>query len=103
MTAAMILGAGLGKRLRPLTDELPKPLVPVGDRPIVAHVLERLRAGGIERAVLNTHHLPERFESVLGALPLPLDLVHEPELYGTAGGVANAAPLLGPGTIVVWN
>jgi mannose-1-phosphate guanylyltransferase len=100
----MILAAGLGTRLRPLTDELPKPLVPVGDRPAVAHVAARLAAAGVTEAALNTHHLAGAFtEAVLAALPLTLRVVHEPAILGTGGGVANAAPLLGEGDVVVWN
>lgn len=100
----MILAAGLGTRLRPLTFELPKPLVPVGDRPAVAHVAERLAAAGIDAVVLNIHHLVAAFTpDVLRALPLPFTVVHEPEILGTGGGVANAAPILGEGDVVVWN
>ena len=53
---AMVLAAGLGTRLRPLTDLLPKPLVPIGDRPMLAHVVRRLRDAGCERIVVNAHH-----------------------------------------------
>ncbi|MEJ7733049.1 MAG: sugar phosphate nucleotidyltransferase [Polyangiaceae bacterium] len=103
-SAAMVLAAGLGTRLRPLSDELPKPLVPIGDRPALAHVLDRLRAGGIARAVLNTFHLPAAFTPPrLEALPLPLEIVRETELLGTAGGVANAADRLGEGDVLLWN
>jgi mannose-1-phosphate guanylyltransferase len=101
---AMILAAGLGTRLRPLTDELPKPLVPVGDRSVLAHIAERLAAAGIEEAVLNTHHLAEAFtRERLGRLPIRVAVVNEPSILGTAGGLANAAPLLGEGDVVVWN
>jgi mannose-1-phosphate guanylyltransferase len=101
---AMILAAGLGTRLRPLTDERPKPLVPVGDRPAVAHVAAQLAAAGITEAVLNTHHLAAAFtEEILAALPLRLTVVHEDAILGTGGGVANAAPHLGGGDVVVWN
>ena len=104
MTTAMILAAGYGTRLRPLTDELPKPLVPVGDRPMIAHVVDRLRAGGVLRAVVNAHHLAEAFgPAVLGALPIPVEVIHEAAILGTAGGVANAAHALGEGDVVVWN
>jgi mannose-1-phosphate guanylyltransferase len=101
----MILAAGLGTRLRPLTDELPKPLVPVGDRPVIAHVAERLAAAGIREAAINTHHLADAFtEAVLAPLPLALHVIHEPTVLDTAGGIANAAPLLGADTeVVVWN
>src|SRR5215475_3749531 len=100
---AMILAAGLGTRLRPLTDELPKPLVPVGDRPAVAHVAARLAAAGVCEAVLNTHHLASAFTPErLAGLPIAVHPIHEPEILGTAGAVANAAALLGEGPVVVW-
>jgi mannose-1-phosphate guanylyltransferase len=101
MARVMVLSAGLGTRLRPLSDELPKPLVPVGDQPILGHVLAWLRAHGFARAVVNTHHLPEAFASAV--LPMPVDLIHEPIIRGTAGGIAGARHLLGPEPIVVWN
>lgn len=100
----MILAAGLGTRLRPLTDELPKPLVPVGDRPAVAHIAERLARAGITEAVLNTHHLAAAFTPArIEPLPLRLRVIHEAAILGTGGGVANAAALLGAGDVVVWN
>jgi mannose-1-phosphate guanylyltransferase len=100
----MILAAGLGTRLRPLTDELPKPLVPIGDRPVLAHIAARLAAAGIRQAVLNTHHLATAFSrDQLAALPLRIEVIHEPRILGTAGGVAHAAPYLGDGDAIVWN
>lgn len=100
----MILAAGLGTRLRPLTDELPKPLVPIGDRAAVAHIAERLAGAGIREAVLNTHHLAEAFTPArIDALPLRLRVIHEPSILGTGGGVANAAELLGAGDVILWN
>lgn len=94
---AMVLAAGLGTRLRPLTLERPKPAVPVGNRPLARFALDEVAKLGIVRAVLNTHHLG-------GALPgwlephapegVALDFVHEPELLGTGGGLRNAWPLL---------
>lgn len=103
MTAAMVLAAGLGTRLRPLTDELPKPLMPVGDRTALAHVVEALARAGVERVVVNTHHLADRFAAAITALPVEAHVVHEPAILGTAGGIANAASLLGEGDVVVWN
>jgi len=100
----MILAAGLGTRLRPLTAELPKPLVPVGDRPALAHIAERLAAAGIVAAALNTHHLAAAFTPErLAGLPIALHVLHEPLVLGTAGGIANAAGILGEGDVVVWN
>jgi mannose-1-phosphate guanylyltransferase len=101
---AMILAAGLGTRLRPLTDELPKPLCPIGDRPALSHIGVRLAEAGIRQACLNTHHLAAAFSGEqLAALPLDLRVLHEPRILGTAGGIANAAPHLGDGDVVVWN
>jgi mannose-1-phosphate guanylyltransferase len=102
--AAMVLAAGYGTRLRPLTEELPKPLVPIGDRPLLQHLAERLRAAGIRRLVINSHHHADAFgRAALAALGLPVELLHEPEILGTAGGVHNARDALGPGDVVVWN
>jgi mannose-1-phosphate guanylyltransferase len=98
----MVLAAGLGSRLRPLTHVLPKPLVPVGDRPALAHVLDRLAAAGVGRVVVNAHHGREKLEQFLVAHP-GVALSVEPELLGTAGGVARAASLLGAGDVLVWN
>ena len=99
----MLLCAGFGTRLRPLTDELPKPLVPIGDRPILGHIAATLAAAGFERAVANVHHLAERFEEMRPRLPLELQLLHEPAIRGTAGGVAGARDELGPDSALVWN
>jgi mannose-1-phosphate guanylyltransferase len=101
----MILAAGLGTRLRPLTAELPKPLVPVGDRPVLAHVAAQLARAGIRDAAVNTYHLADAFtEAVLASLPLALHVLHEHEILGTAGGIANAAATLGDeAEVVVWN
>jgi mannose-1-phosphate guanylyltransferase len=100
----MILAAGLGTRLRPLTDELPKPLVPVGDRPVVADVAEQLARAGFTRAVMNVCHRAEAFTPErLGGLPLAIDLVREDVVLGTGGAVANAARELGEGDVLLWN
>ncbi len=99
----MVLCAGLGTRLRPLTEELPKPLVPIGDRSILAHVTDRLVRSGFDSLVINTHWLPEAFPPVLGTLPVAVRSVHEPAIRGTAGGVAGARSLLGPAPVLVWN
>jgi mannose-1-phosphate guanylyltransferase len=112
MRSAMILSAGLGTRLRPLTDELPKPLVPVGDRPAVAHIQAHLHRSGWARQIVNTHYQMERFEQedqAAGFLPGTVFL-HEPTILGTAGALANArdAGVLGDlgssdAGVLVWN
>lgn len=103
MPTAMVLCAGLGTRLRPLTDELPKPLMPVGDRSALAHVLVSLREAGLHRAVVNAHHLASAFSPEGLVEGVDVALSHEPEILGTAGGIAKAAPLLGDGDVLVWN
>lgn len=103
MQAAMVLSAGLGTRLRPLTDELPKPLMPIGDRPALAHILDALAEAGVSRAVVNTHHLARELASFRSPAALELRLSHETEILGTAGGLAKASPLLGEGDVLVWN
>lgn len=99
--AAMILCAGLGTRLRPLTDERAKPMVPVGDRPALAHVVERVRLAVPARIVVNVHHRPEDVRA--WAEPEGIAVSHERELLGTAGGVTRASVLLGSGDVLVWN
>ena len=99
--AAMILCAGLGTRLRPLTEERAKPMVPVGDRPALAHVVERVRLAIPARIVVNVHHRPEDVRA--WAEPEGIAVSHERELLGTAGGVTRASVLLGSGDVLVWN
>jgi mannose-1-phosphate guanylyltransferase len=103
MTAALILAAGFGTRLRPLTLELPKPAVPVGDRPLIAHVAQACRAGGATRLVANAHHEHEKLLAVISAYGLNIHVTVEAQIRGTAGGVAGARALLGPGSVLVWN
>ncbi len=95
---AMVLAAGLGTRLRPITYEIAKPMVPVLDRPVMAHIVDLLERHGVEEIVANLHHFPEPISDYFG------DRVayrYEPELLGTAGGVRNCADLLGDGTFLV--
>ena len=101
---AMVLAAGLGTRLRPLTDWVPKPLAWLGDRPQIDHVLAALGRAGFERAVVNTHHLHEAFDDAWAARQsLPVDRVFEPSILGTAGGLHNARVLLGEGEVLLTN
>jgi NDP-sugar pyrophosphorylase family protein len=96
----MILAAGLGTRLRPLTDHCPKALVPIGDRSVLAHVAEKLR--GFDRIVVNAHHHADQIERAAGALGLGCSV--EADLLGTAGGIAKARrENRVDGDVVVWN
>jgi mannose-1-phosphate guanylyltransferase len=99
----MVLAAGLGTRLRPLTDVRAKPLVPVGDRPALAHVLDRLRAAGATRIVVNAHHRADDVRAFVAAQPGGVTVSEERDLLGTAGGLAHARALLGEGDVLVWN
>lgn len=101
MPAAMILCAGRGTRLRPLTDWIAKPMVPVGDAPAVAHVAARLQRAGYERLAINVHHRPDDLRAWAKASGAAIS--EERELLGTAGGVARARELLGDGDVLVWN
>jgi NDP-sugar pyrophosphorylase family protein len=103
---AFVLGAGLGKRLRPLTDELPKPLVPIFGKPLISFALDHLIAAGVGSFVVNTHHLPEKFAASLGARNYrgrPLHLVHEPVLLETGGGLKNVERLLTDENFLVYS
>jgi N-acetyl-alpha-D-muramate 1-phosphate uridylyltransferase len=94
-TTGMVLAAGLGLRMRPITDHLPKPLVPLGGRALVDHALDRLEAAGVGRAVVNTHYKGEMLARHLAARRKPtITLSVEDELLETGGGVAKALPLL---------
>ena len=95
---AMVLAAGLGTRLKPLTFELPKPMVPVLDRPVMAHIVGALARQGFDEIVANLHHYPETIERYFGDR---LTYRLEEELLGTAGGVRNVADFFGEEEIVV--
>ncbi len=101
MATVMVLAAGYGTRLRPLTDEVPKPMVPLGDRPLVAQILAQLKAQGFDSAVLNTHHLPDAF-SQLEVPEVEYLLNYEPRILGSGGGVRAVLPSL-DSPCVVWN
>ncbi|MBM4373661.1 MAG: nucleotidyltransferase family protein [Deltaproteobacteria bacterium] len=97
----MILAAGHGTRLRPLTEELPKPLVPIGDRPLLRHVVEALRGAGFGPLVANAHHLAELM--VGAGRDLDVEVVCERSILGTGGGVRHASEALGRGDVLVVN
>lgn len=102
MLPVIVLCAGLGTRLLPLTRTRPKPLLPVGDRPALLHIASALSEWGVDSAVVNIHHLASIFLSELKGLPFKFQAVNEPEIRGTAGGIAGARPLLGDGPAVAW-
>ena len=97
MSAAMILAAGRGERMRPLTDHTPKPLLPVGGKPLIVWHLEKLVQAGFGPIVINHAHLGEEIEAVLGdgeAFGTEIRYSREAEALETAGGIATALPLL---------
>ena len=93
----MVFAAGLGTRLAPLTQRLPKPVVPLMNRPLARYSLEALAAAGVERCALNTHHLADAVpEALEGHVPTGMTarFVHEPKLLGTGGGLRHALTAL---------
>lgn len=93
---AMVMAAGLGTRMRPLTDTLPKPMVPVAGKPLIDHALDRLAEAGIARAVVNVHHFPEAVEGHLAGRSLPQVTISDERalLLETGGGMVKAQDLL---------
>jgi mannose-1-phosphate guanylyltransferase len=91
---AMVLAAGLGTRLRPLTYEITKPMVPVLDRPVMAHILDLLQRHGFEDVIANLHYFPDSIKAYFGEGG-GLSYRYEPELLGTAGGVRACAEFFG--------
>ena len=104
---AMILAAGRGERLRPLTDEVPKPLVELGGKPLIEHHLESLAAGGFREIVINQGHLGDRLRDVLGDGGRWGLNIHwsdeQPRALETGGGIFKALPLLGSAPFLVVN
>jgi N-acetyl-alpha-D-muramate 1-phosphate uridylyltransferase len=96
---AMVLAAGRGERMRPLTERLPKPLVAVAGKPLIDHVLDRLAAAGVERAVVNVHYLADLIERHLKTRKVPQIIISDERdrLLDTGGGVVKALGMLGPG------
>jgi len=133
ITQAFVLGAGLGTRLRPLTDDLPKPLIPIFQKPLITFALDHLIQAGVKSFVINTHHIPSAFDDVFGRdaalrrpqgndLPGPggrpsgpslpihssyrdceVTFQHEPEILGTGGGIKNIERLLKPEPFVSYS
>ena len=102
---AMLLAAGLGKRMQPLTLTRPKPLIEVAGRSLADHVLDRLEAAGVERVVVNVHYFADQMEAHLAARPRPPTVISDERagLLDSGGGVLKALPLLGTAPFIVCN
>jgi N-acetyl-alpha-D-muramate 1-phosphate uridylyltransferase len=99
---AMVLAAGLGTRLRPVTDALPKPLIELNGRTLLDHAIDRLAGAGVEYAVVNTHYMAAKVADQLSHRKAPqIEISYEAELLETGGGVARALPSLGEVFFVV--
>lgn len=101
-THAMVLAAGFGKRLKPLTDTMPKPLIPVAGRCMLDRTLDRLEEAGVQNLVVNAHYLADRIALHLKERP-DIVLLYEDEILETGGGVAHALPYLGNDPFFVAN
>jgi MurNAc alpha-1-phosphate uridylyltransferase len=93
----MVLAAGLGVRMRPLTDRMPKPLVPVAGSPLLDHVLDKLADAGVSEAIVNVHYLPDQIIDHVAKRSHPRVIISDERdtVLGTGGGVVKALPLLG--------
>ena len=103
---AMILAAGAGSRLSPLTDNTPKALVPFQGKPLLEIILKRLKYGGFNDVVINVHHFADQIVDYLNSSTFPdmnIELSHEKELLDTGGGIKNAAHLLGDEPVLFHN
>lgn len=102
----MILAAGRGTRLAPLTETMPKPMIPITSEPLIVHQLRWLHRAGIRDVVINLHHLGEQIERHLGRggdFGVRIRYSREEELLDTGGGIARALPMLAPGPFLVLN
>jgi NDP-sugar pyrophosphorylase family protein len=102
----MIMAAGIGTRLRPVTDFIPKPMAPIVNRPALYHILRLLQRHGLREVVINLHHLPDIVTDYFGdgsRIGMDIHYSFEPELLGTAGGVKNNADFLGDGSFLVMS
>jgi MurNAc alpha-1-phosphate uridylyltransferase len=103
---AMVMAAGLGKRMRPLTASRPKPLVEVAGKALIDHVLDRLRSAGVKKIVVNVHYLADSLEAHLKARAKDFDVVVSDErglLLETGGGMIRAAPMIEADSFLVIN
>jgi dTDP-glucose pyrophosphorylase len=100
---AVVMAGGFGTRLRPLTENTPKPMLPVGDRPLLEHIIGRLRDHGIQRVDVTTHYQPEKIRDHFGdggAFGVELNYINEAEPLGTAGALGLVAPPAGPQVVI---
>ncbi len=103
---AMVMAAGLGTRMRPLTDTRPKPLIEVAGKPLIDHVLDRLRAAGVRRVIVNVHYMADALEAHLRDAARGLEVIVSDErarLMETGGGLVQARHLLGDAPVLVVN
>lgn len=102
---AMVLAAGLGKRMRPLTETMPKPMVPVGGRPLIDWGLDALAVAGVREAVVNVHYLPEQLTAYLATRTRPRIAISDERdsLLDSGGGIVKALPMLGSDPFFVLN
>ena len=101
---AMVMAAGLGTRLRPLTDFLPKPMMPVANRPVLHHLLNLLQRHDVREVGINVHAFPELIQAYFGdgsSLGMTIEWSHEEELLGTAGGTKKLEEFWGGETILI--
>lgn len=105
VSTAMVLAAGLGTRMRPLTDDRPKPLVKLAGKALIDHVLDRLAAAAVMKAVVNVHYMADQIEDHLAGRQAPEVVISDERdaLLDTGGGVARALPLLGEGPFFIHN
>ncbi len=106
MEKAFVLGAGLGTRLKALTERLPKPLIPVHQKPLATYALDHLLAAGFREFIVNTHHRPDAWGDTFPTgryRDCPLTFRHEPDILETAGGIANIAGLVAGEDFAVYN
>ncbi|WP_444959250.1 nucleotidyltransferase family protein [Microbulbifer sp. ZKSA002] len=105
---AMVLAAGFGRRMRPLTDQTPKPLLPIAGKPLIEYAIERLAAIGVQKVVINLGYLGPKIRQQLGSgsrwgLDIHYSVEHEEEPLETAGGILKALPLIGDSSFLVVN
>jgi N-acetyl-alpha-D-muramate 1-phosphate uridylyltransferase len=102
---AMVLAAGLGLRMRPLTDRIPKPLIEVAGKPLLDHVLDKLGNAGVGQAVVNVHYLPDQIIDHVAGRTRPRVIISDErdQVLGTGGGIVKALPMLGGAPFFIVN